>query len=121
MASSRDKARPVEPDPPLPPKTQAAKSHHGVDVQPRYSPVVLVVDVVRLLRDRGVSASGAIDQLHEAVEASTDLLQRLGVEPDKRVLTKPIEHTPEIHAAAVLMRAAGIEPSTVFVWPARSS
>jgi hypothetical protein len=83
--------------------------------------VVLVVDIVRLLRGRGVATSEAVDQLHEAVEASTDLLRRLGVEPVKTPLTKPIEHTPEIHAAAVLLRAAGIEPSAVSSWPARSS
>ncbi|HEX5996418.1 MAG TPA: hypothetical protein VFY84_14855 [Jiangellales bacterium] len=49
------------------------------------------MDVVRLLRGRGVAASGAVDQLYEAVEASTDLLQRLGVEPDKGMFTKPVE------------------------------
>lgn len=121
MASSRDEALPVEPDPPRPPRPRVSKSHKGLDQRPRYSPVVLVVDVVRLLRDRGVTVSGAFDELHEAVEASTDLLQRVGVEPDKRLSTKAIEHTPEIHAAAVLMRAAGIEPSTVAVWPVRSA
>jgi hypothetical protein len=83
--------------------------------------VVLVVDVVRLLRDRGVAVSGALEHLHEAVDASTELLRRLGVEPDRRLLAKPVQHAPVIHAAAVLMRAAGIEPSTVAVWPARSS
>lgn len=119
MASSRDEVRPVEPDPASPPKTRATKSHQGVDVRPRYSPVILVVDVVRLLRDRGVGASRAVDQLHETIEASTQLLQRLGVEPDKRISSTPVEHTPETHAAAVLMRAAGIEPSTVAVWPGR--
>lgn len=81
--------------------------------------MILVVDVVQLLRGRGVATSEAVDQLHETVEASTDLLQRLGVGPDKTSLTKPIEHTPEIHAAAVLLRAAGIEPSAVSSWPAR--
>lgn len=104
MESSRDEARPVEPDLPPPPTARAEEHHQAADQRPRYSPVILVVDVVRLLRDRGVGASGAVDQLHEAIDASTELLQRLGVEPDKRLLTKPVEHTPEIHAAAVLMR-----------------
>src|SRR5262245_45573910 len=37
------------------------------------------------------------------------------------MLTKPIEHKPEVRAAAVLLRPAGIEPSTVAVWPPRSA
>lgn len=121
MASSPDDAHPVEPDPPSPPKTRVSNNRQGGDQQPGYSPVILVVDVVRLLRGRGVAASSAVDQLHEAVEASTDLLLRLGVDPDKRLITKLAEHSPEIHAAAVLLRAAGIEPSAVVSWPARSS
>lgn len=91
MASSPDEARPVEPQPPSLPKARVSKNRQGVDHRPRYSPVILVVDVVRLLRGRGVAASGAVDQLYEAVEASTDLLQRLGVEPDKGMFTKPVE------------------------------
>lgn len=65
--------------------------------------------------------SEAHENLHEAIEAGTDLLRWLGIEPDKRLLTRPREHTPELVAAAVLMRAAGIEPNAVKVWPGRSS
>jgi hypothetical protein len=88
---------------------------------PRYSPVVLVLDVVHVLQGQGVTVSEVHENLHQAIEASTDLLHLLGVEPDKRLLTRPREHTPELVAAAVLMRAAGIEPNAVKAWPGRSS
>jgi hypothetical protein len=83
--------------------------------------MVLVVDVIRLLRGRGVVVSEAPEDLHGAVEASADLLRRLGVESDERLLARPRRFTPELVAAAVLMRAAGIEPNAVSVWPRRSS
>jgi hypothetical protein len=94
---------------------------HGDPSQGRYSPVVLVMDVVRLLHGQGVAVSEAVDRLHEAVEASTDLLRCVGVVPDTGVITRSREHTAELVAAAVLMRAAGIEPNTVKTWPRRSA
>ena len=88
---------------------------------PRYSPVVLVLDVVNLLQGQGVAVSEAYENLHRAIEAGTDLLRWLGIEPDKRLLTRPHEATPELVAAAVLMRAAGIEPNAIKIWPGRAS
>jgi hypothetical protein len=83
--------------------------------------VILVVDVIRLLGGHGVVVSEAPEDLHGAIDAGSELLRRLGVESDRWLLAKPIEHRPEIRAAAVLMRAAGIEPNAIKVWPGRSS
>jgi hypothetical protein len=85
----------------------------------RYSPIVFVVDVVQLLRGRGVAVSEAPEDLHGAVEASADLLRLLGVEPDKGLFGRPRRLSPEVVAAAYLMRAAGIEPNAISAWPGR--
>ena len=121
MASSRGEARSVEPDPPRQPNAQSHTKQDRIESRRQYSPIILVVDVIRLLRGRGVAVSEAPEDLHGAVQAGADLLRRLGVESDARLLTKPHGHTPELIAAAVLMRAAGIEPNAVSVWPGTSS
>jgi hypothetical protein len=134
MESSRDEAHSVDPTPaheaevrpsaaprpagrPRPRRTASA----AAEPLPRYSPVVLILDVVHLLQGQGVAVSKAHENLHRAIDASTELLHWLGVEADKRLLTRPRETTPELVAAAVLMRAAGIEPNAIKVWPGRTS
>jgi hypothetical protein len=82
---------------------------------------VLTVEVVQLLHSQGVAVSEAIDNVHQAVEASAELLRAIGIIPDKRALARPSDHTSELIAAAVLMRAAGIEPSMVKIWPRRTA
>jgi hypothetical protein len=109
-------------DPPTATKSRTPDQHddHGVPALDRYSPVVLVVDVVHLLQNQGVMVSEAVDKLHEAVEASAELLRRIGVVPDRSVISRPAMRTAELVAAAVLLRAAGIEPGAVRAWPRRS-
>lgn len=135
MASSPNEPPPVDPSslsepaadaavfqrPTRRPRTARRAHDYGVPAPGRYSPVVLVMDVVRLLRHQDVPVSEAVDELHEAIEACTDLLRFIGVVPDRRVVTRPREHTAELAAAAVLMRAAGIEPNAVKTWPGRSA
>jgi hypothetical protein len=94
---------------------------YGDPPQGRYSPVTLTVNVVHLLHGQGVPVSGALENLHQAMATSAELLQWLGVVPDKRLITRPREDTAELVAATVLMRAAGIEPNSITVWPRRSS
>ena len=93
----------------------------ALDNRPRYSPVVLLVDVVHLLHGQGLAVSQAHENIHQAIEACTDVLRWIGVEPDRRLTTRPQEQTAEMAAAAVLMRAVGIEPNAVKVWPWRSA
>ena len=100
----------------LPPATGNGDLPRG-----RYSPAMLTLNVVHLLRGQGVPVSGALEHLHQASESSAELLQWLGVEPDKGLITKPREDTVELVAAAVLLRAAGIEPNAVTSWPRRSA
>jgi hypothetical protein len=80
-----------------------------------------VADVVNLLKGQGLAVSEAVDRLHEAVAASAELLRWVGVVPDRSVITRPREQMAEVVAAAVLMRAGGIEPSAVKAWPRRSA
>jgi uncharacterized membrane-anchored protein len=88
---------------------------------PSYSPVVLTVNVVHLLRGQGLPVSETYEHGDRAVQAAADLLQWLGVQPDMIVGTRPpVAHGPVIAAAAVLLRAAGIEPNAVLVWPGRN-
>ena len=132
MESSRDEAHYVDPTPAHEPEARPTaatrppgrpRSRATVSATPeplpRYSPVVLVLDVVHMLQGQGVAVSEAHENLHQAIEASTDLLRCLGVEPDKRLLIRLREITPELVAAAVLIRAAGIEPNAVKIWPGR--
>jgi hypothetical protein len=134
MESSRDEAHSVDPTPtdepeahpPAPTRPdrrpRPRPAANGLpESLPRYSPVVLVLDVVHLLGGQGVAVSEAHENLHEAIEASSDLLRWLGIEADKRLLIKPREAAPELVAAAVLMRAAGIEPNAIKIWPGRTS
>jgi len=89
---------------------------------PSYSPVVLMVNVVELLRGQGLAVSETYEKCHQAVQAAADLLRWLGVEPDMGVTTTPSgDHGPVIIAAAFLMRAAGTEPSAVLAWPRRTT
>jgi hypothetical protein len=83
--------------------------------------VVLLADIVHLLQGQGVAVSETHEHLRETLAASADLLRWLGVEPDRRMLAKPRRHTPELVAATVLLRAAGIEPNAIKVWPKRRS
>lgn len=88
---------------------------------PRHSPVVLVIDVVRMLRGRGLGIIESLAYSGEAVSASAELLRRIGIEPDHFAPRHPEADGPALAAAATLMRAAGIEPNYVVVWPGRQS
>ena len=135
MESSPGEARPVEPDPPDEPRATSTpatrttirsrrptnKINEACQPRRRYSAVVLVVDVVHLLHGQGVPVSESLEHLDRAVKACSDLLQSLGVEPDDRLPTTPREPTAEMVGAALLLRAAGIEPNAIKVWPGPSS
>src|SRR5258705_193585 len=99
MASSPKEPPSVDPSSSNEPKPDAHEAQrptrrrsgdHGDPSPGRYSPVVLVMDVVRLLHGQGVAVSEAVDRLHEAAEASADLLRCVGVVPDKGVITRPL-------------------------------
>lgn len=98
------------------PKT-SAEHCDSVASLPRHSPVVLVIDVVRLLRGRGLAIVESTAYSGEALRASADLLRSMGVVPDDFVPRHVAKGGPELSAAATLMRAAGIEPNDVAVWP----
>ncbi len=87
----------------------------------RYSPVALVIDVVRLLRGHGLTVSDTYEHAGKAARASADHLRWLGVEPDHNLPTPSVEQSPVIVAADTLMRAAGIDPDAVVSWPRRLS
>ena len=44
-------------------------------------------------------------------EGVADLLRWLGVQPDPAAIRPPVDHSPVMAAASVLLRAAGIEPN----------
>jgi hypothetical protein len=83
----------------------------------RYSPIVLVVDVVRVLRGRGVAVSELYEHAGPARRASADLLRWLGVQPDDSQKVPPSEPSAVLLAAATLIHAAGIDPDAVVAWP----
>jgi hypothetical protein len=88
---------------------------------PRHSPVVLVVDVVRMLRGCGLGIVESTAYGGEALRASADLLRCIGVMPDHFAPRHVEADGPVLIAAATLMRAAGIEPNDVVVWPGQRS
>ncbi len=112
MASSPTPTPSVDPESPL---------ADVADPIVRYSPVALVIDVVRLLRGRGLAVADTYDHLGDLVHTSADLLRRLGVTPQDGLLPPPPVPGPALIAAATLMRAAGIEPDAVLIWPRQGS
>jgi hypothetical protein len=100
----------------VPARTAAAKGRPE-DCLPRHSPVVLVIDVVRLLRGRGLGIAESTAYSGDTLRASADLLRSMGVVPDHFAPRHVEADGPALSAAATLMRAAGIEPNGVAVWP----
>lgn len=88
---------------------------------PRHSPVVLVIDVVRMLRGRGLGIAESTAYSSEALRASANLLRSIGVVPDHFAPRSVQANGPVLGAAATLMRAAGIEPNDIAVWPGQRS
>jgi hypothetical protein len=84
---------------------------------PRHSPAVLLIDVARMLRGRGLAVADSLAYSSDALSASAQLLRCMGIQPDHSVTRRTQPGGPVLMAAATLMRAAGIEPSTVVVWP----
>jgi hypothetical protein len=129
MTSSPQPPTPVDPAPSEPPRSRyrraprASTAGGGRDVRaaPRYSPVVLTINVAHLLQGQGLVLAGTFDDASKCIRAATDLLIGLGVEPDLTLPTTPPDtSSPALAAAAVLLRAAGIEPAAVLRWPRRT-
>jgi hypothetical protein len=100
-----------------PPASTSDAANH----QPRHSPVVLVIDVVRMLRGRGLKVTEAHAYSSEAISACAQLLRCIGVQPHHFAARRAEPHGPIVTAAATLMRAAGIESNSVVTWPGRST
>ena len=130
MPSSPARTRAVDPiegnalEPPTDaaPSGASGKRRKPNDAQmpaPRYSPAVLMVHIVNLLRSQGLTVSETYQHGSEAMQASADLLRWLGVQPDPSAIRPPVDHGPVVVAASVLLRAAGIEPNAILAWPGR--
>ena len=78
---------------------------------------MLLIDVVRLLRRRGLPVVEAHAYSSDALRATAELLRCIGIEADPAATRPLTAHGPVLGAAARLLRADDIEPNTVLAWP----
>lgn len=59
------------------------------DMRPAFDPMMLVVAVQRLLRERGIAVEVGDAQIYVSMIAAADLLRALGVRPEQAPMERP--------------------------------